>query len=50
MTFITEAKDFYPAEDYHQNFSRNNPFRYKFYRFTCGRDHRLNELWAKSQG
>jgi peptide-methionine (S)-S-oxide reductase len=50
MTFITEAKEFYPAEDYHQNFSRNNPFRYKFYRFTCGRDNRLNELWAKSQG
>ena len=48
MTFITEAKEFYPAEDYHQNFSRKNPFRYKFYRLTCGRDHRLNELWAKS--
>jgi len=44
MTFITAATEFYPAEDYHQNFSRKNPLTYKFYRFTCGRDKRLNEL------
>ena len=48
MTFITAATDFYPAEDKHQNFSRKNPLTYKFYRFTCGRDKRLNELWGKS--
>jgi len=48
MTFITAATDFYPAEDKHQNFSRKNPLTYKFYRFTCGRDNRLNELWGKS--
>ena len=48
MTFITAATDFYPAEDKHQNFSSKNPLTYKFYRFTCGRDKRLNELWGKS--
>ena len=47
MTFIAAATEFYPAEDYHQNFSRKNPLTYKFYRFTCGRDNRLNELWGK---
>ena len=46
MTFIAAAKEFYPAEDYHQNFSRKNPLTYKFYRFTCGRDNRLHELWG----
>jgi peptide-methionine (S)-S-oxide reductase len=48
MTFITAVTEFYPAEDYHQNYSRKNPLTYKFYRFTCGRDKRLNELWSKS--
>ena len=46
MTFIAAATEFYPAEDYHQNFSRKNPLTYKFYRFTCGRDNRLHELWG----
>jgi len=45
-TFITAATEFYPAEDYHQNYSRKNPMTYKFYRFTCGRDKRLSELWG----
>lgn len=46
-----EALDrFYPAEDYHQNYYRENPFRYKFYRASCGRDNRLEELWGKEAG
>jgi peptide-methionine (S)-S-oxide reductase len=36
---------FYPAEDYHQDYYLKNPVRYKFYRYGCGRDKRLEELW-----
>jgi methionine-S-sulfoxide reductase len=42
---ITEAATFHPAEDYHQNYAEKNPLRYKFYRYGCGRDERLAELW-----
>ena len=35
------------AEDYHQDYHKKNPVRYKFYRFNCGRDQRLEELWGK---
>lgn len=38
---------FYPAEDYHQNYYQKNTLRYKYYRFSCGRDARLEELWGK---
>lgn len=37
---------FYPAEAYHQDYYMKNPLRYKYYRASCGRDRRLNELWG----
>lgn len=46
VTEITEAGEFYPAEDYHQNYSERNPLRYKYYRWRCGRDERLEEIWG----
>ena len=39
---------FWLAEDYHQNFAENNEFKYKFYRYSCGRDKRLDQLWGEN--
>jgi peptide-methionine (S)-S-oxide reductase len=47
-TEITAAGAFYRAEDYHQDYYQKNPIRYKFYRYNCGRDQRLEELWGRS--
>ena len=47
VTTIRPAATFYAAEDYHQDYYKNNPLRYKYYRYSCGRDRRLDELWSK---
>ena len=47
VTEITKAAQFYAAEDYHQDFHRKSPTRYKFYKSGCGRDARLQQLWGK---
>jgi peptide-methionine (S)-S-oxide reductase len=48
VTEITDAGEFYAAEDYHQDYYRKNPLRYSYYRYGCGRDARVKELWGKS--
>ena len=45
-TEILPAGRFWPVEDYHHDYAEKNPLRYKYYRWNCGRDQRVNELWA----
>jgi peptide-methionine (S)-S-oxide reductase len=50
QTEIADAGTFYPAEDYHQDYYLKNPVQYRFYRWNCGRDQRLRELWGSEAG
>jgi peptide-methionine (S)-S-oxide reductase len=50
VTEIVQAGPFYAAEDYHQDYYKKNPLQYNLYRFNCGRDARLEELWGKEAG
>lgn len=44
---IEDAGTFWPAEDYHQDYYRKSSVSYKYYRWRCGRDQRLEELWGE---
>ena len=46
VTEVLLASTVYPAEDYHQDYYKKNPVRYKYYRASCGRDARLQQLWG----
>jgi len=52
-TSILDATTFYPikgSESHHQDYYKNNPLRYKYYRWNCGRDQRLHVIWGDKAG
>jgi peptide-methionine (S)-S-oxide reductase len=48
VTPIEDARPFYEAEDYHQGYYEKSPVRYRYYRWSCGRDQRIEELWGEA--
>jgi peptide-methionine (S)-S-oxide reductase len=46
-TEVRDASQFWPVEEYHQDYYLKNPVRYKYYRWNCGRDQRLKQIWGK---
>ena len=47
VTPIVAGRSFFPAEAYHQDYYQRNPLRYRFYRWNCGRDRRVKEVWGE---
>jgi peptide-methionine (S)-S-oxide reductase len=47
-TEIRDANQFWPVEEYHQDYYLKNPVRYKYYRWNCGRDQRLEKIWGET--
>jgi peptide-methionine (S)-S-oxide reductase len=47
VTELLPAAQFWPVEEYHQDYYKKNPIRYRYYRFGCGRDARLQKIWGE---